>query len=281
MHFVWGPVLRATFPLKKIHIPAIHPIIKQKRYPPWNESSKFENPWKWVVGVDEFPFGFHPIFRGELAVSFRECIGKKIPSRRIHLSNCFNPLGGFPTHKTRATRATHPTTSRSCNHSTDQWYWTCSLPSRLLKSSWEGRFFWGGKGGWPWLSQVCWAFELENHLFLQDGSQKLSTLRIRKPLNSLASFWGLIHPCEIQVQTLPLEVQMILRAAKTGPNIRLENRFPTNLGTFLKHASIARWNHDWMSGWYWMWFHPLLTLGVQRPLNKWPFRKDHYFSRDL
>ena len=22
-------------------------------------------------------------------------------------------------------------------------------------------------------------------------------------------------------------------------------------------------------------------LGVQRPLNKWPFRKDHYFSRDL
>ena len=25
----------------------------------------------------------------------------------------------------------------------------------------------------------------------------------------------------------------------------------------------------------------ILTLGVQRPLNKWPFRKDHYFSRDL
>ncbi len=25
----------------------------------------------------------------------------------------------------------------------------------------------------------------------------------------------------------------------------------------------------------------IYTLGVQRPLNKWPFRKDHYFSRDL
>ena len=24
-----------------------------------------------------------------------------------------------------------------------------------------------------------------------------------------------------------------------------------------------------------------IFLGVQRPLNKWPFRKDHYFSRDL
>ena len=23
------------------------------------------------------------------------------------------------------------------------------------------------------------------------------------------------------------------------------------------------------------------SLGVQRPLNKWPFRKGHYFSRDL
>ena len=29
------------------------------------------------------------------------------------------------------------------------------------------------------------------------------------------------------------------------------------------------------------WQGRLFSLGVQRPLNKWPFRKDHYFNRDL
>ena len=28
--------------------------------------------WKWMVGIRSFPFGFRPIFRGKLAVSFRE-----------------------------------------------------------------------------------------------------------------------------------------------------------------------------------------------------------------
>ena len=30
-------------------------------------------PWKWMIGIRSFPFGARPIFRGKLAVSFREC----------------------------------------------------------------------------------------------------------------------------------------------------------------------------------------------------------------
>ncbi len=29
-------------------------------------------PWKWMFGIQSFPFGARPIFRGKLAVSFRE-----------------------------------------------------------------------------------------------------------------------------------------------------------------------------------------------------------------
>ncbi len=32
-----------------------------------------KSPWKWMVGIRSFSFGARPIFRGELAVSFREC----------------------------------------------------------------------------------------------------------------------------------------------------------------------------------------------------------------
>ena len=37
----------------------------------------------------------------------------------------------------------------------------------------------------------------------------------------------------------------------------------------------------WMECDYHRMIYVMITLGVQRPLNKWPFRKDHYFSRDL
>ena len=34
-----------------------------------------KSPWKWMVGIRSFPFGFRPIFRGELLVSGRVTLG--------------------------------------------------------------------------------------------------------------------------------------------------------------------------------------------------------------
>ena len=39
---------------------------------------------KWMVGIRSFPIGFRPIFRGENAVSFRECRIKTPTGSRIH-----------------------------------------------------------------------------------------------------------------------------------------------------------------------------------------------------
>ena len=48
------------------------------KYPPCKRSQPV-CPEKWLVGIRSFPFGTLPIFRGELAVSFRE--GNRLPQK--------------------------------------------------------------------------------------------------------------------------------------------------------------------------------------------------------
>ena len=48
--------------------------------------------WKWMVGIRSFPFGFRPIFRGKLAVSFREGPSTGAPRLPIRNSCLWAPL---------------------------------------------------------------------------------------------------------------------------------------------------------------------------------------------
>ena len=54
------------------------------KYPPCKRSQPV-CPEKWLVGIRSFPFGTLPIFRGELAVSFRE--GNRLPPEKWPFRN--------------------------------------------------------------------------------------------------------------------------------------------------------------------------------------------------